>query len=216
MSDEGDARHITGARRRYVVAPLPGGSKFGVDISAEEFHTTIRAIEALIHCVEIEEKFNLIIENYAEIERRIFNQSLSSLIGAQFDDLSAQDFRTDVGRILLNFLASVRLYQDSIQRHINGIVPGISDVWSHLGAQMSHEFDTNQHYRIMEGLRNYAQHRALSVHGYMIDNSWDDSRTILSFEMKPFVRLTDLAKDAAFRGATLTELQTGPDMLELK
>lgn len=194
---------------------MPAGPAFKVEITPQEYDDLVTAVEALIHSVDIEEKFNGIILNYADIERLIFDYTLRELMGEDRSNVEAHQFRTDLSRQLLNFLASVRLYQDSIQHHSKGIT-GKEDAWSHVEHLTHHVFDGSVHYRIMAGLRNYAQHSALAVHGYSIGRSWNPSGDFLDFEMKPYIRVTDLARDPTFRRKTIDELRQGPDELPLK
>ena len=104
------------------------------------------------------------------------------MIGDQLDSISAHELRTDLARLLANFLSSVKLYQDSLKRHANGISLGV-DTWSKIEAKITYEFDNSLHYRVMSALRYYAQHLALPVHGYSIGGVWDANREFYNFDL---------------------------------
>jgi hypothetical protein len=92
-----------------------------VEITEAEFGAIISATGALMHCIDAEEKFDAIIENYRELEGFMLDQSLQSMLSARVDDISFQIPRSTTSRKLANFLSSVRLYHDSIGRHAKAI-----------------------------------------------------------------------------------------------
>lgn len=69
--------------------------------------------------------------------------------------------------------------------------------------------------KVMNGLRNYAQHFALAVHGYLLDRRRSSDGTFLEFEFNPYVYKDDLAKDRDFE-TILAQLPNLPDQLEIK
>ena len=70
---------------------LPGS----VDLSPEEYEALKRAKKGLVRIVEIEEKFDLLLENYAEYERSLLELTLHYVL---YRDLDWTSFRVDIRR----------------------------------------------------------------------------------------------------------------------
>jgi hypothetical protein len=63
-----------------------------------------------------------------------------------------------------NFLSSARLYLDQVPQDLNSIYGKNSEQTATFNQCRSKQYDSSFAYRIMEALRNYAQHRGFSVH----------------------------------------------------
>ena len=79
----------------------------------------------------------------------------------------------------------------------------------------SRQYDSSLNYRILEALRNHAQHYALPVHTFSIRRWWDD-KDLCNHEFDPAISVPELAMNRDFKKSTLVEMQKGPDLLKLK
>lgn len=200
---------------RYVIASMLLASDAEIEITESEFEDLVSAINALLNCVDAEEKFDALVENYRELERFMMDRSLHSMLFGEDDDIAFQTPRSTTSRKLANFLSSVRLYQDTIGRHAKAITRD-DNTDKTIKATTSHQYDASLDYRILEALRNHSQHHALPVHNYSVKRWWDKDRTFSNHEFEPNICVSDLAQNPDFKKATLMEMQKGPDMLKLK
>jgi len=105
----------------YGLARLVLSSRAFVRISENEYQEIKNARSALFESLFIEEKYDLVVENYLEIERSLLESVVRNMI------LSGQDYRwfqmerSLFNRRLINLLTSARTYVDQVKHHLNNI-----------------------------------------------------------------------------------------------
>lgn len=145
---------------RYLLAPIVLFTSAEIELSKTEYDAIIQAVEKLLSCLDAEEKFDCIIENYWDLEKYILDQAFQSLFSVYVDDVSWQAPRNTTARKLSNLLSSVRLYQDTIGRHARTI-NGDDAAFAKINADKSRQFDSSLSYRTLDALRNHSQHHSL-------------------------------------------------------
>lgn len=200
---------------RYVVSSMVLSSRASIDITKDEHDALLQAVERLLHCTDVEEKFDCLIENYRELEEYLLTEALRAIISFPRGNIEFQLLRSKTSRKLSNFLSSARLYCSTIETHAAAII-GNNAASDQIKAAMSRQFDASLNYRVMDALRNYAQHAALPVHTYAFGGSWTPDRKFLEHEVDPGISVADLAIDPAFKRKTLNEIIDRPPTLKLK
>src|SRR5206468_3281318 len=147
----------------------------------------------LLHRTDVEENYDCVIENYLELEEYILSEALRSVVARpRSDNISWQEPRHNTARKLSNFLSSARLYIGTIETHAREIFADDS-VRQQIKADIAHQFDTSSDYRIMDALRNYAQHSALPVHGYTIGMQRTPDLEYVDHNFEPSIKVASLA-----------------------
>jgi hypothetical protein len=201
---------------RYLLAQMVLSTNAEIELSKTEYEAIIQAAEKLLSCLDAEQKFDCIVENYRDLEKYILDQAFQALFSSSLDDVAFQAPRNTTSRKLSNLLSSVRLYQDTIGRHAKAIT-GDDAAAAKITADKSRQFDASLSYRILDALRNHAQHHALPVHGYSVRRQWTKDREISEHECEAVISVSELGANADFRPkTTLAELKAGPEKLELK
>lgn len=200
---------------RFILTSMILSSSEAIELTQNEFDTLREAVSGLLVCIEAEENFDCIIENYRELEESMFGEALHSVMSRQMDSISSQAPRSTAARKLANFLSMVRLYCSTIETHTSNIIGDPSGA-AQIKTAMSAQFDSSKSYRIMDGLRNYAQHAALAVHSYSLGAAWSSDREYLEHQFEPAVEIAFLAADPRFRKKTLEEIKDGPSLLKVK
>jgi len=98
---------------QYGITKLLIGSNNCLDISQEEFEEAKIAKHSLVEVLSIEEKHNLILDNYAEYESELLGLGLKRML---FSDRNWSSFESEihiVGRRLINLLTTCRLISRS-------------------------------------------------------------------------------------------------------
>lgn len=74
--------------------------------------------------------------------------------------------------------------------------------------ETNRQYDAHLCYRVMEALRNYAQHAALPIHGVTTHAVWDreDGPSSIAFAVLPIVNCERLAQDGQFKKSVLEEI----------
>src|SRR5262245_58290155 len=147
------------------------GDNYFLKLTPAKYEQLKTSHNGLWEAMQIEEKFNLVIENYAEFERELLTQANDLVI---FSNISWSELQTDkhaINRRLVNLLTTCRLYIDQIPHNMNLIYDKDSLQSNDTKKQMSVEFDSNIEYQIMEQLRNHVQHRDIPIYG-ITKNRW--------------------------------------------
>lgn len=198
----------TGIPRAMIVA-WTSGAKQMVTISPDEFVELEKAKPILSFGVAFEQRFDLLLENFAELERCILNAALEYSIfsGSVADRLS--DVRHLANRRLSNFLSSARLYLDQNSHDLSAQFGNNSAERASFQKATHEEYDSSLAYRCIEALRNHAQHRALPVHGIQFSVSQDDVQPdgeYTKFSAAMSLSIEVLSSEGGFKSSVLKEL----------
>ena len=189
---------------------FPTATSWGsTDSSEAEFYRVRSAKRNLMRILWIEDKFDLLIENYVEYERELLDLALYQMIYGEF---SWSLFRADAIRInrrLQNLLSACRMYLDQIKHDVGELETPEVPLLECLTKKWSDQFDSKIGYRIMEGLRNHAQHRNLPVHHMSYPREWinSDSRCRLAFRIVPSLSVAELKEDPKVKSGIIAELE---------
>ena len=169
---------------RFTIETLVQDEQVPIQIDEKTFEDTATAVQNLSIALGIEEKLDLLLENFAEYEREILRLASDYKLHLHHE---WSGFRYDlqaINRRLVNFLTAARLYLDQVQHDVSSLHGGES--LEHLKAKIRSEYDSSLAYRILELVRNHVQHRSLPIGktSYSIDresNSEQHNRLRCSF-----------------------------------
>src|SRR5215467_1784110 len=113
-----------------------------VVISAAEFQEIKIARANLLEALFIEEKMDIVIENYLEFETEILSSSARQMVQHDFSYFSAQSQRNLFSRRIMNFLSASRGYLDQTQHHISNIFGEDSPVAVRFQKSTSNQYDS--------------------------------------------------------------------------
>ena len=184
------------------------GSPQILEIPEDEYLEIVQAKRSLFSILQIEEKFDLFLANFADYESHLLDLTLRRSL---YDDFDWSGFHGDIhsiNRRLVNLLSSGRLYVDHAQHDIGEIFGKESPQEKELKQTLKETYDDNLGYRVAEALRNYVQHRALPVHNLSFPYSQTDtdpSRKIQA-SVVPAMNTARLQEDGKFKKAVLKEL----------
>lgn len=199
----------------YKVVGLKG---YCVEISDKDFDLLRMARTHLLQALSIEEKLNLVLENYAEFEQSLFNCSINSML-FQVDDWSSTIGEIHVvNRRIINLLTTCRLYVDQISHNISSTYGADSEQERFFKEQTSQEYDSDfPGYRVMTEIRNYVQHRELPIHvlSKNMRKIEQESNVFVKHTNKLTLDIKVLSEDKKFKPKVLAELQSLGESVEL-
>lgn len=203
---------------RYGIANLVIGKNPFVRLTEKEFNEIKLAHRSLTEILYIEEKFNLVMENYAEYEKELLVLTTDAMI---FTDISYSGFQAQkhtVNRRLVNLLTTCRLYRDQILHNLNVIYGEKSDLMKETEKQMSSEYDTHLEYRVMEALRNFVQHRDLPISQFSRYSEWvgEEPDDVLQFSVIPNIEVSKLREGETFKKPVLKELEALGEKFDIR
>ncbi|EMH3447920.1 hypothetical protein V6H34_005139 [Vibrio harveyi] len=186
------------------------GSFPEIEISNEQFQSLYQSAEVLKAAMAIEEKYELVISNFLDLEKDSLAVSSDYMVRRSNNYSEFFDIRSTFNRRIVNLLTSTKLYIDQIQQHVKICNPELTACVKN---EFSKEYDTLFEYRFMEALRNYVQHRGLAVHLVSHPAKWiEDDESLLEFQTKIYSQKTNLEGDKAFKKSVALEM---PDKVEL-
>ena len=194
---------------RYGITVSMAEKRPVVDITAREFSVLKRAKLSLLTVLGIEEKFDGLLENYAEYERELLNLTLEHLVHQGKMDSSTMVgdiFR--VNRRLVNLLTITRLYTDQLDHDMGTLFAAVPKAVS---ACVRNEYDTRFAYRFMEALRNHVQHRGMPINQISYPSSWEyrgDQPIASCYRVAPSLEVQSLLENSKIKKSVLSELST--------
>ena len=193
---------------RYQVLKRTFGSHGAIEISAEEFQGIRIAKRGLLAALGIEEKFNLLLENFAEFEAELLNLSLRHLV---FADVSWSSFQGDIYTVnqrMVNLLSSTRLYRDHLLHELSELYGRDADILGEMKSRLTNEYDSSLAFRSMDVIRNHLQHRSFPVHGLTFRGSREESEGSVwaRHSASPSLSVSELRADPKVKRSVVAEL----------
>lgn len=191
---------------KYGLVIYAIGQKEFCPITKEEYGALESAKLGLVALLHIEEKFDMLIENYLELEHDLLSIALRDMATFDHSSHASQDNRGLINRRLLNFLSAGRLYLDQIKQHLSEID---THILTEITALISATYDAQPDFRIMEALRNYVQHCGFPSHSITHSAKWlpPSQSARLQIAVHPSVILEELGKDKKFKKKALEDLE---------
>ena len=112
----------------------------------------------------VEQKFDLLLENYAEYERQLLDIGLQEALRGERRWSGSQGDIATVTRRLSNLLSAARLYVDQVTHDLRTAFGRKHPVAGTVKSATASQYEERLGYRVMEALRNTMQHRSLVVH----------------------------------------------------
>ncbi len=185
-----------------------------MDITEAEFNELKEAKRVLRRALDIEDKYELLISSYIELEQDALCLNVKHMVSNDFDYIEIQKRRTLINKRLVSILTTARLYLEKIAKEASSCTnnPTDKDV---VDGFRSEKFDTFREYKFVEKLRNIVQHHSLPVHGMtfgtkLIESECGDSHQYTSSFM---ANKEELEKSDRFSQELLDELPEKLDLL---
>lgn len=185
------------------------GRKNTVDIDRKDFVSAKTAKENLSIALGMEEKINIVLENYAEYEEELLGITMRRMLFSRHEHSSFIDDINLINRRLMNLFATCRLYIDHLKHDISTLYGRNAPQVTSINDKMSEEYDAYLGYRVLDALRNYTQHRGLPISKI---SHWSSGiidsleRQRMRNTVTPFIDTTALEEDGGFKKSVLAEL----------
>lgn len=180
---------------RYFLRHLIiGGGRYDIPSSRAEFDALRAAAQGIDEIVAIENAYAANIENFIELEKGVTALIVSNAV-ENLNIESYDDARRTAGRLVDNLLSSSRSFMDQCEKRlIKACGRKIKADFDELRARVKAE---SQAFRVMEVLRNHAQHAGTSVTsitmGMRREETEEDMKLVHT--LKPLMQLKRLKAD---------------------
>lgn len=195
------------------------GTSCFVQLTDEEVANLRDATSTLSEVVSIEEKFDIVFENFIELEQELTRQVTTYAYRSnRLLPYGLLDLKRTFNRRIINVLTAARTYQDQTKQHVGTIFGAESAEKNQIVSLFSCEYDSALSYRLMEKLRNYAQHQDLPLQGCTLKSRWINSESEereLEFNVELPLVVSDLLS-SGFNKGVLAELEQLGERIDLK
>lgn len=192
---------------RFVLSRLVLGKSRDVELSATEFHHLRAARDTLDRALEAEDKFDIVMEDFAELELEFLTLANREMTFGRSAYAEMADALNTVNRRLLHLMTAARTYVDQLIQDVAFVFGHESPQRAEAEQLFHNAYDSVAGYRVLEALRNYAQHRRLPVHALRFGWSRRPDANLVEYTVEYALDLTRLREDGRFKGAVLTELE---------
>jgi hypothetical protein len=191
----------------YYLSRLSLGAPMGIALTPDEFESIKEAREGMLMLTAIEDKFDLVIENFVALEQSLLECSLRSSVHIHASHAEVMGIRQVFNRHLINFLSTAYLYTGQVRHDLSRSIFDAS-LAKRFNVELSNQYDSCPAYRLMEALRNYAQHRSLPISGVAV-NCTAEHRDPFRLRVSTAANLDvdHLAADGHFKKKVLRELR---------
>lgn len=198
----------------YIIKINALGTFPEIKIDADRFEKIKEARVILTNALAIEEKYEILLQNYLEFKKGLLAIAAEAMIRTVIDYEALFRTRVTLDRLIVNFLTTAKLYIDQLQRHVCKSVPQDKDAKSTVEEWFHTQYDSSIEYRFMEALRNVVQHRDLAVHLMGTGGKWTshDGSGMLERMVNLSTEKLSLEKDAVFKKTVLKEIGEEVDL----
>src|SRR5689334_17559994 len=141
--------------RCYLHRGVLGDGPF-VQIDPGEFDRIKMAKNNLFTILGVEEKFEMLLQNYAEYEHTLLKLAVDQTISRRLDWDSSSENVFLINRRLANLLTICRQYIDQVGHDFKAMYRDDAQLETTVKACFSRQYDSLLGYRVMEAVRNYA------------------------------------------------------------
>jgi len=178
-----------------------------IETDQERFEELKTSRPILTHALAIEEKYEIIISNFLELEREATNASVWEMVRNHIDYKDFFDVRLALNIRLVNLLTAVRLYTDQLSSHVCACIPSDRKLKADIKTLFSAEYDASFEYRFMEALRNHVQHSGIPVHRVSTGAVWTDLEDgLLEYSLYFGAQKRELSQNNSFKKNILDEM----------
>ena len=188
---------------KFGITRLVIGFSGFIEIDKAEYERIKVARTNLLELLLLEETFDVLIENFQEYEAELLSIASRDLVFSFHDDNSISRERIIVARRIVNLLSACKMYLDQSIHHLTTMYGENSEKVEVVRNKTNNYYDNNFGYRVLESLRNYAQHRGFPIHSIMLLGEWldieDEDKSRLHHSVIPRISVQVLESDGKFK-----------------
>lgn len=200
----------------YCLTQLIVASKNEVELTKEEYDSIKSAWESILNVRYIEDQWTQLVQNYIELELETHSAAVHHMVNSSPGYDEFQDTLVVFTRRHFNLLQSCRSYLDHTSGHIRKLP--LRSLYDAFKLKRSSVYDSSFSFRLMEALRNYAQHEAVPIHSAKFGGQWIASEAErlhrLKFSVSMHIKVDILRNAEGFKSTVLADLDEELDKLD--
>lgn len=203
---------------KYLLTQMILGNLISIEITKQDYIKIETAKKNLLEILYIEEKFDMLIDNYLEVELDLLKYTAQYMVRVNKTHTQLHRGLNQISRRIVNLLSTGRLYLDQSIHNLSNISSIKLKITEEIIKEQKKQYGQYLGYRVMEALRNYVQHRGYPIQGLTYDNKLieKDQNEKYLFSIIPYIRVQELEKDTKFKKGILDEIKPLGEKLDLK
>ncbi len=189
-----------------------------VDLTKSEYENLLAARNGLLVTLQIEESFDLLVDDYLEFETTILKSSFKNIVRFTLDYFTASTDRRLFNRTIMHLLTTSRSYIDQSRHHLSTLFGAESIELATFNKTIEEQYNTIPSYRIIDSIRNFVQHRGWPVHDVHYDfrriNKAEEEKIL--FSVIPFITLKYLDEDKKIKKSIKDELRKSGKQADIR
>lgn len=180
-----------------------------IQVSKHKYEDFLSSKNIFMEFLFLEEKFDLLMENYFEYELEILESSLRYLVFSDNFYNQSHNTRLSITRRIANLLTTCRLYLDQSTHHIHNAVGKKTSIKEEHESAKSNEYDSNLSYKVLEELRNHTQHKGYPFHIITFSTKLVEPKlgSPVKTSIIPKLSVDKLQEEGGFKQEILNELK---------
>jgi hypothetical protein len=185
-----------------------------MEITETAFNDLKEAKRVLRKALDIEDKYELLISTYLELEKDALSLSVNYMVLHDSSYIEIQKKRNLINKRLVALLTTARLYLDRIASEAYSCTKTKSDK-KKVKAFTSEKYDSLKEYRFVEALRNSVQHHSLPIHGMNFGAQRVEGKTgsANQYTSSFFANKVEFEQTKSFKKSVLDEMPDQVDIL---
>lgn len=175
-------------------------------ISSDRFLELVLARKILSEALAIEEKYEILLQNYIDLEKVLLVATLEKSVSMRPSYSDFFEKRLLYNRMLVNLLTAARLYIDQIPNHVENCTNDI-EITNLFKKSLNNKYDSLKEYRFMEAVRNYVQHKGLAIDLIANRNYWTEDSTKREACIDIYANAKLLNDDSKFKKSILKDFE---------
>lgn len=200
---------------KYKIKTRYQCTSYEEEISKEKYEILKSSKYKILETISIEEKFDIVLENYKEVEKLLFSIALQTKMYQEVDDDHRLDQSRELSRLISNLLSSTKLYFDHLMGHLSAIYTKNSKEFKSVIECKNKHYDNSFSYRLLEALRNHVQHAGLPF-SYSAHSQWHNEFKYMVNISTPVLIVDDLRASSKFKKSVLKEIPDNEKEIDLK
>ena len=203
---------------KHELTARVNGHEESLEISEQTYATIMAARYGLLEVLYIEEKFDLLIEDYLEFETDLLDIAMEQMVRWRHHYLDFQMHRSRINLRVINLLSACKMYLDHSAHHLNNLFNKDDARLIGIIQERSNQYDMHLGYRAMEALRNHVQHRGYPIHATRYNSKMLDveKRDKFLYSLTPLLDTATLEEDDKFNKKVLGELKMLGEAIDIK
>ena len=195
------------------------GSYTPLEIASEEFYRLKTHANIVRHAISLEEKYDIVLGSYVDLERTLLTLSIEHMLQSQSSLVWMSSSRRRINQHFMAFLSLTKTYFDHGRRHAAGVF-GKRSVEYEAYLQREKNCSDFLPHRIMNQVRNHAQHFDFPVHeiwygASKLDGGKSSDDNLFAHTITMYLSAKEASLDRDF-GALLPEIEAAGGKIDLR